>query len=111
MSVGNIQLNLKQKMDIKGTYITGCSLPPNDRMALSCCNTNTVSVINTDGIELFQIRRDKTGSCTYDIVYIKENNSVAVSSGSGDNKCIAIIDIESQEVMTAIFEFPLCCTM
>ena len=102
MSVENIQLNLKQKMDIKGTYITGCSLPPNDRMALSCCSSNTVSFIKTDGVELFQIRRDKTGSCTYDIVYIKENNSVAVSSGSGDNKCIAIIDIESQEVMTAI---------
>jgi hypothetical protein len=28
MSVDNIQLNLKQKMNIQGKCITGCSLPP-----------------------------------------------------------------------------------
>jgi hypothetical protein len=30
------------------------------------------------------------------------NNSIAVSSGSGINRCIVIIDIESQKVMTTI---------
>jgi hypothetical protein len=35
--------------------------------------------------------------CTYNTVYIKDNNSVDVSSGDGDNKCIAIIDIESHD--------------
>jgi hypothetical protein len=35
-------------------------------------------------------------------VYIKDSNSVAVSSGGGNNKCITLIDIESQEVMTTI---------
>jgi hypothetical protein len=34
--------------------------------------------------------------------YIKDNNSIAVSSGNGKNRCITIIDIESQEVMTTI---------
>jgi hypothetical protein len=43
-----------------------------------------------------------TGSGTYDSVYIKDNNSVAVSSGWVDNGCITIIDIESQKVMTTI---------
>jgi restriction endonuclease S subunit len=67
-------------------------------MVLSCNNTNTVSFINTGGVELFQISKDKT----YDSVYIKDNNSVAVSSGGGDNKCIVIIDIENQKVITQL---------
>jgi len=103
MSVDNIQLNLKQKMNIQGKCITGCSLPPNGRMVLSCSSTNIVSFINTEGVGLFQIGRDKTGSYAYDTVYIKENNSVAVSSGGrGGNECITIIDIVSQEVTTTI---------
>jgi hypothetical protein len=68
-------------------------------MVLSCNNTNTVSFINTGGVELFQINKDKT----YDTVYIKVNNSVAVSYGGGDNKCIVIIDIENQKIITTIY--------
>jgi DNA-binding beta-propeller fold protein YncE len=68
-------------------------------MVFSCFNTNTVSFINKEGVELFQIG---TGSDTYNTVFIKDNNSVAVSSGDGDNRCITIIDIESQKVMTTI---------
>jgi hypothetical protein len=102
MSVENIQLNLKQKMNTKGTWITGCSLLSNGRMVLSCSSTRTVSFINTEGVELVQIYTDKTGSYTYDTVYIKDNNSIAVSSGGGINSCIVIIDIESQKVMTTI---------
>ena len=102
MSVENIQLKLRQKINIKGSFITGCSLLPDGRMELSCCKANTVSFINKEGVELFQIGKDKTGSCTYDSVYIKDNNSVAVSSGGGDNKCIVIIDIENQKVITQL---------
>ena len=36
------------------------------------------------------------------IFYIKDNDSVAVSSGAGNNRCIVIIDTESQKVMTII---------
>jgi hypothetical protein len=53
-------------------------------------------------VELVQIGRDKIGSSTNDTVYIKDNNSIAVSSGIGINRCIVIIDIESQKVMTTI---------
>jgi DNA-binding beta-propeller fold protein YncE len=102
MSIDNIQLKLKQKININGRNIRGCSLLPDGRMALSCYDTNTLSFINTEGVELFQIGKDKTRSCIYDTVYIKDNNSVAVSSGFGLNKCITIIDIESKEVMTTI---------
>jgi hypothetical protein len=72
-------------------------------MVFSCNSTNTVRFINKEGIESFQISKDKTGSDTYDTVYIKDTNSVAVSSGSkGGKGCINIIDIESQKVITTI---------
>ena len=102
MSVENIQLKLKQKINTKGTNITGCSLLPDGRMVVSCCSSDTVRFINKEGIGSFQIGKDKTGSRTYDTAYIKDNNSVAVSSGGGCEGCITIIDIDSREVMTTI---------
>jgi hypothetical protein len=102
MSVENIQLKLKQKIKIKRSGMRGCSFLPGGRMVLSSWSTNTVTFINKDGEELFQIGKDQTGSDTYDTVYIKDNNSVAVSSGIGDKQCITIIDIERKEVMTTI---------
>jgi DNA-binding beta-propeller fold protein YncE len=100
MSVENIQVNLKQKINIKGTNIRGCSLLPDGRMVFSCYSSRTVRFINKEGIESFQISKDNTGS--FDTVYIKDINSVAVSSGYGLNPCIDIIDIESKKVMTTI---------
>jgi hypothetical protein len=73
MSVENIQLKLKQKINSKGRNIRGCSLLPDGRMVLSCCNANTVNFINKDGVEIFQIGKDKTGSCAIDTVYIKDH--------------------------------------
>jgi len=81
MSIDNIQLKLKQKISIKGRFITGCSLIPEGRMVFSDCDTDTVRFFNNDGVELFQIGKDKTGFSTYDTVYIKDSNSVAVLSG------------------------------
>jgi hypothetical protein len=57
---------------------------------------------NTEGVELFQIGKDKTGASTCDTVYIKDTNNVAVSSGGRGKRCITIIDIESRKVMTTI---------
>jgi len=50
MPVENILLKLKQKINIKGESITGCSLLPDGRMVLSCYITNTVSFINKEGV-------------------------------------------------------------
>jgi hypothetical protein len=58
--------------------------------------------MNTEGVELFQIGKDRTGSDTFDAVYVKDTNILAVSSGCGVNRCITIIAIESQKVMSAI---------
>jgi hypothetical protein len=48
-------------------------------MVFSCYSSDTVRYINKEGVELFQIGKNKTGSDTYDTVYIKDNNSVAVA--------------------------------
>jgi hypothetical protein len=53
MSVENIQLNLKQKINTKGSKIRGCSLLPGGRMVLSCYSTNTVSPCLSCMISLF----------------------------------------------------------
>lgn len=102
MSIDNIQLNLKQKINIKGEWVTECSLLPDVRLLFSYYDNETVRFINKNGVELFQIGKAKTECATFDTVHIKDNNSVAVSSGCGDNICITIIDKESQEVMTTI---------
>ena len=102
MSVENIELTVKQKINIKDIRIRGCTLLPDGRMVLSCYNANIVRFMSKEGVELFHIDEDKTGYRTYDTVYIKDNNSIAVSSADGKNRCITIIDIESQEVITTI---------
>ena len=58
--------------------------------------------MNKEGVELFHIDEEKTGYRTYDTIYIKDNNSIAVSSANGKNRCITIIDIVNQEVMATI---------
>ena len=80
----------------------GCYLLPDGRMVLSSWNTDTVSFINKEGVDLFQIENDNTGSNAYHTVYITDNNSVAISSGAGRNGCINSIDIVRQEVTTTI---------
>jgi hypothetical protein len=102
MSVENIHLNLKQKINTKVSNISECSVLPGGRMVFSCYSSSTVRFINKERIESFSIGKDETGTGTFDTVYIKDNNSVAVSSGGGGKLCITIIDIERQEVMTTI---------
>ena len=102
MSVDNIQLNLKQKVHTKGKNMTGCSLLPDGRMIFSCDKKGILTFLNKEGVELFQMGKGKIGSCTYDTLYIKEDNSVAVSFGIEGKRCIAIINIENKKVMATI---------
>ena len=102
MSVENIQLSLTKRITIEEKTIRGCSLLQDGRMVFGCNKVNTVRFFNQEGVTLFQIGKDQTGADTFDTVDIKNKNSVAVSSGDGSNRCITIIDIESQKVMTTI---------
>ena len=97
MSVESIKLNLKQKINCQARDIRACALLPDGRMVFSSHDSKTVIFISKDGLQLFHI-----GARPYDTVYIKDTNSVAVSSGFGGNKGITIIDIESKKVMTTI---------
>jgi hypothetical protein len=80
VTVDNIQLKLKQKINIKGKHIRGCSLPPEGKMVLSCWYDGTIRFINKEGVISSQIGEDKTGSRVYDAVYIKDSNSVLMLS-------------------------------
>jgi DNA-binding beta-propeller fold protein YncE len=71
-------------------------------MVFSCYKKHIVTFLNKEGVELFQIGKGKIGSWTFDTLYIKEDNSVAVSSGVEDKRCIAIINIENKKVMATI---------
>ena len=102
MSVDNIHLNLTQKINTKGEKMTGCSLLPDGRMVFSCYKKDILTFLNKEGVELFQMGKGKIGSRTYDTLYIKEDNSVAVSSGIEGKGCIAIINIENKKVMATI---------
>jgi hypothetical protein len=64
------------------------------------CRVYTVWFLDKDGVELFQIGQDKIGCRPFNTVYIKEYNSIAVSSL--EDKYLTMIDIESQEVTTTV---------
>jgi len=49
-SLENIQFNLKQKINSKGSEIRGCSLLPDGRIVFSCYSSSTVRFINKEGI-------------------------------------------------------------
>jgi hypothetical protein len=61
ISIDNIQLNLKQKINIKGTSMRGCCLLTDGRMVLPSYSNDAVRFINKDGVELFEISKGKTG--------------------------------------------------
>jgi hypothetical protein len=117
LPIDDLQLNLKQKIRVgrqgkRGVLpsvlnwmqaernIHGYSPLPDGRMVFSCSDYRTVWFLDKDGVELFQIGQDKIGCRPFNTVYIKEYNSIAVSSL--EDKYLTMIDIESQEVTTTI---------
>jgi WD40 repeat protein len=52
MSVENIQLNLKQKINTKDIALRGCSLLPDGRMLFSSSSSNTVRMISVKDLSL-----------------------------------------------------------
>ena len=79
-SVDNIQVNLKRKIHTQRRESTRCCFLPAGRMVFTCYGEHYLSFINSKGVEPFQIGSDKAESCTFDTVYIEEDNNIAVSS-------------------------------
>ena len=71
-------------------------------MVFSCIRKHIITFGNKERVEIIKVGKDRIGSRTHDTLYIREDNSVAVSSGLNANRCITIIDIESKKVMTTI---------
>ncbi|CAC5386084.1 unnamed protein product [Mytilus coruscus] len=62
-------------------------------------NNYTVIVLDVDGSLNFEV---KLPSTPFDIAYITEDNTLAVSSGSFSSQCITIIDMQNQKVKKTI---------
>lgn len=76
-SVENIYLKLQTSINNNGDNITGCCVLPDSRMVFSDTNPGTVRVFNNDGSKDFE----KTTFGSYDIAFINDDNTLAVTSG------------------------------
>lgn len=68
-------------------------------MAFTYYGFNTLKVFNTDGSICFEM---KTPTCAFDVAYIDEDNSLAITSGGSTKGCITIIDIRNKQIKTVI---------
>ncbi|XP_071121990.1 uncharacterized protein [Mytilus edulis] len=98
-SVEGINIKLHKNVDIKGDYTTGCCLLPDGRMAFTFYDSKIVKIFKTDGSKDFEV---KTPTWAFDIAYISEDNTLAVSSGESERQCITIIDIQNKNIKKKI---------
>ncbi|CAG2241890.1 unnamed protein product [Mytilus edulis] len=72
---------------------------PDGRMAFTYYWECKVIVFNMKGLNDFEV---KMPCEAFDIVYISEDNTLAVTSGSSEKKCITIIDLEKKQIKKTI---------
>lgn len=94
-SIAKTKLELNKFIDIKGNRISGCCMLPDGKMAFINLGKKTVRVINLDGSMDFML---KTTTYAFDVAYISEDNTLAVTSGESETKCITIIDIQNKQI-------------
>ncbi|XP_052065206.1 uncharacterized protein LOC127705000 [Mytilus californianus] len=98
-SVENINLKLDTTLDNTGFCKWGCCMLPDGRFAFTETLNNLVRVFNTDGSKDFEI---KTQYRAFDIAYISEDNTLAVTSGT-NGMCISIIDLQNKQIKKEIY--------
>ncbi|XP_052065225.1 uncharacterized protein LOC127705021 isoform X1 [Mytilus californianus] len=98
-SVENINLKLDITLDNTGFCKWGCCMLPDGRFAFTETLNNLVRVFNTDGSKDFEV---KTKYRAFDISYISEDNTLAVTSGK-NGKCITIIDLQNKQIKKEIY--------
>jgi hypothetical protein len=74
----------------KESDIKGCSLLPDGRMVFSYHSSDTVRFTNKEGVELFQIGKDKTGANTCDTVIVCIRFSCIFSTDMGGDSSATI---------------------
>ncbi|CAC5392937.1 unnamed protein product [Mytilus coruscus] len=68
-------------------------------MALTYHGSNIVKVFNTGGSKVFEV---KTPTYAFDVAYISDDNTLAVTLGYSGAKCITIIDIQNKQIKKEI---------
>ncbi|CAG2201114.1 unnamed protein product [Mytilus edulis] len=96
-SIENLKLMLHETINIQGEYIYGCCMLLDGRMAFTCCFEQTVNVFSDKGLQDFEV---KLPVHPFDIVYISEDNTLAVTSDT--SRCITIIDVERKQIKKTI---------
>ncbi|CAC5388364.1 unnamed protein product [Mytilus coruscus] len=97
--VENINLKLHKTINTIGGYIRGCCMLPDGKMAFSFYFDIAVRVFNLNGTKDFKL---VTPTFPFDIAYISHDNTLAVTSGDSETKCITIIDIQSKKIKKTI---------
>ncbi|CAC5397268.1 unnamed protein product [Mytilus coruscus] len=98
-SIENMKLEIHKTINTKGEYIYGCCMLSDGRMAFSYNFDKTVKVLSDKGSKDFELNM----SCKpVDIVFNSEDNTLAVTSGNSDKKCITIIDLKRKQIKKTI---------
>ncbi|CAG2201116.1 unnamed protein product [Mytilus edulis] len=96
-SIYNIKFTIHKTIDNLVKYIYGCCMLSDGRMAFTFYFKQTVNVFSDKGLQDFRVNLRVH---PFDIVYIREDNTLAVSSDS--SKCITIIDLERKQIKKII---------
>ncbi|CAC5399242.1 unnamed protein product [Mytilus coruscus] len=76
-----------------------CEIVLNDRTVFTYYTESLVKVFSNEGLKEFQV---KMPCNVYDIAYSSEDNTLAVTSGKSDKRCITIIDVEKKHIKKII---------
>ncbi|XP_071123686.1 uncharacterized protein [Mytilus edulis] len=98
-SIENIKLKLNNTIKNIGNRIFGCCSLTDGRMAFTYYNESAVKVFSDTGFKVFEV---KTPCYAFDVVYISQDNALAVTSGCSPKKCITIIDLEKKVIKKTI---------
>ncbi|CAG2188164.1 unnamed protein product [Mytilus edulis] len=95
-SFENINLNLQQTVNILSKYTDTCGiyLLPDGRMVFCRLGNCIIIVLNANGSLDFEVTLP---SSSFDVTYITEDNTLAVSSGGSYVHCIYIIDMQNKK--------------
>ncbi|XP_071121279.1 uncharacterized protein [Mytilus edulis] len=100
-SFENINLNLQQTVNILSKYTDTCGiyLLPDGRMVFCRLGNCIIIVLNANGSLDFEVTLP---SSSFDVAYITEDNTLAVSSGGSYVHCIYIIDMQNKKIKKTI---------
>ncbi|XP_052065205.1 uncharacterized protein LOC127704999 [Mytilus californianus] len=92
-SVKHINLKLYKTVNTINYNASGCCMLPDGNMAFTYYGSSKLNIFSTDGSHDFCMWL-RTNA--FDIAYISEDNTLAVTSGESKRKCLTIIDIQNK---------------